>query len=460
MRRRNPAAIAAVAVVALAAVAFAAQVGAAPSANAAPKNCAFTLRVGDVLPFTGGLAAFGANLDRAVKVGIALQTAALKKDGLAKKIQVKLVGSEDGQTQASASVEAATKLVKSNKANVLIGEMASSATIPMAQSVAIPNRIVQISPTSSAPQLTTIADNGYLWRTYPSDALQGKVLAYAAVEAFGKGATVNVGARNDAFGTALLALFKAEYAKRGGKIGESVSGNPTQATVDTEAGKLVQGSPAGVVMVDFPETFEKFAPSLVRTGKWSAGKTLMTEAMRNGDVLSKIGTPVEGLRGTAASAAGGPAGKAFASYWKTHVKGAKPYTSFEGTALDAANVAFLAAVKACSARPAKIKANLRSVSGAPGAKVTFRSLGRAVRLLRAGRDVDYEGAFSPVDFDAKGDIGAAVFEIWKNDGGGKISTLKTITFRGGGPSSGSGRAAASKRPPPIPELSAMATTWP
>jgi len=392
-------------------------------------TCSFALRIGNVLPFTGDLAAYGANLDRAVKLGVGLQNAALKAQKV--RASVKLVASEDGQTQASASVEAATKLVKSNKVNVLIGEMASTATIPMAQSVAIPNRIVQISPTSSAPQLTTINDNGYLWRTYPSDALQGKVLAQAAVDAFGKGATVNVGARNDAFGTALLALFKAEYAKRGGKIGESVSWNPTQATFDTEAQKLVQGSPAGFVIIDFPDTFEKFAPSLVRSGKWSAGKTLMTEAMRNGDVLSKIGAPVDGLRGTAASAAGGPAGKAFAAYWKSHVKGAKPYTSFEGTALDAANVAFLAAVKACSARPAKIKANLRSVSGAPGTKVTFQTLGRAVRLLRSGKDVDYEGAFSPVDFDARGDIGAAVFEIWKNDGGGKISTLKTITFRGG-----------------------------
>ena len=68
----------------------------------------------------------------------------------------------------------------------------------MAQSVAIPNKIVQISPTSSAPQLTSIKDNGYLWRVYPSDALQGKVLAQAAADAFGKGATLNVGARNDA----------------------------------------------------------------------------------------------------------------------------------------------------------------------------------------------------------------------------------------------------------------------
>ena len=43
---------------------------------------------------------------------------------------------------------------------MIIGEMASGATIPMAQSVTIPNEVVQISPTSSAPQITTIKDNG------------------------------------------------------------------------------------------------------------------------------------------------------------------------------------------------------------------------------------------------------------------------------------------------------------
>ncbi len=329
MKRRNSVAVATVAVVVLAAVALASTVGAASSASTvAAKNCSFTLRVGDVLPFTGGLAAYGANLDRAVKVGIALQNAGLKKDGLSRSIQVKLVGSEDGQTQASASVEAATKLVKSNHANVLIGEMASSATIPMAQSVAIPNHVVQISPTSSAPQLTTIADNGYLWRTYPSDTLQGKVLAQAAIKAFGAGAKLNVGSRNDAFGTALKQLFIAQYTKLGGKIGVDESWNPDQPTFDTEAQKLVTGNPAGYVIIDFPETFQKFVPSLVRSGKWDASKTFMTEALRNTTVLDQIGSPVVGLRGTAASAAGGPAGASFAAYWKKNVHGAKPYTGF------------------------------------------------------------------------------------------------------------------------------------
>jgi branched-chain amino acid transport system substrate-binding protein len=260
--------------------------------------------------------------------------------------------------------------------------------------------------------------------------LQGKVLAQAAIDAFGAGAKLNVGARNDAFGTALKQLFVAQFEKLGGQVTKDVSWNPTQANFDSEAQQLVTGNPDGWVIIDFPETFQKFAPSLVRTGKWDAAKTFMTEALRNTTVLDGIGNPVIGLRGTAASAAGGPAGASFAAYWKSHVTGAKPYTGFEGTAADAANVAFLAALRACSASPVKIKANLVRVSGPPGTKVTYAQLAKAIKLVRAGKEVDYEGAFSPVDFDAKGDIGSAVFEIWKYSAAAKIDTLKTVTFRG------------------------------
>ncbi|MFN2629282.1 MAG: ABC transporter substrate-binding protein [Gaiellaceae bacterium] len=427
--RKTAAALTLLAAVACAAGVAAASVSTVHSAAAARRTCSFQLRIGDVLPFTGGLAAYGANLDRAVKLAVSMQNASLRRLHLAKKISVKLVASEDGQTQASASVEAATKLIKADKANVIIGEMASSATIPMAQSVAIPNHVVVISPTSSAPQITGIKDNGYLWRVYPSDYLQGRVLAQAAIDAFGKGKTVNVGARNDAFGTALEQLFVAQYTKLGGKVGKRISWNVDQPNYDTEAGQLVEGNPAGFVIIDFPETFQKFAPSLVRTGKWDASRTLMTEALRNADVLNGIGKPVEGLRGTAATSEGAPARAAFDALWKKIVHGAKPYTGFEGTAFDAANLAFLASLKACSARPAKLKNQLRAVSGPPGVKVTYTNMDRAVKLLLAGKDVNYEGAWGPIDWDQNGDPGSAVYEIWKY-AGGAIATLKTITFKG------------------------------
>ena len=400
----------------------------ASTAAAQKASCAFTLRIGTVLPFTGGLAAYGGNMDKAVRLAIKLQNAALKQAGLSKKIKVVLVDSQDGQTQAAASVEAAKKEVGEH-VNVIIGEMASGATIPMAQSVTIPNHIVLISPTASAPEISTLADNGYVWRAYPSDTLQGKVLAQAALQKFGKGATINVGARNDAFGTALEQLFIAQWKALGGKVGVNISWNPDQPTFDTEAGQLVSGNPAGWVIIDFPETFVKFVPSLVRSGKWDATKTLMTEALKDGTTLDGIGQPVLGLSGTAASAAGGPAGTAFHAAWTKDVKGAQPYTGFEGTAFDAANVAFLAAMQGCSASPAKIKSNLISVSGAPGAKVTFLQLRQAIALLRKHEDINYEGAFCPVDFDSNGDIGSAVYEIWRYDGNSKFTTLKTFTFK-------------------------------
>jgi len=402
----------------------------ATNASTARSNCSFTLRIGDVLPFTGSLSAFGGNMDKAVRLAISLQNAALKKAGLSKRIKVVLVDSQDGQTQASAAVEAAKKEVGEH-VDVIIGEMASGATIPMAQSVTIPNHVVLISPTASAPQLVQLkGGKGWVFRAYPSDNLQGKVLAEAALQKFGKGATVNVGARNDAFGTALERLFVSEWKSLGGKVGVDISWNPDQPTFDTEAGQLVSGNPAGWVIIDFPQTFLNFAPALIRTGKWDATKTLMTEALKDGPTLDKIGQPVLGLSGTAASAAGGPAGAAFHALWNADVKHAQPYTGFEGTAFDAANVAFLAAMKACSASSAKIGANLVSVSGPPGRKVTFKNLGTAISLLLKHKDINYEGAFSPVDFAPDGDISSAVYEIWRYDGNSQFSTLKTFTFKG------------------------------
>ena len=414
----------------LAATGLATAVAATASTAAPTAGCSFTLRIGDVLPFTGGLAAYGGNMDKAVKLAISLQNAALKKAGLSQRIKVVLVDSQDGQTQAAAAVEAAKKEVGEH-VNVIIGEMASGATIPMAQSVTIPNHVVLISPTASAPQLTQLAGGkGWVWRTYPSDTLQGKVLAQAALQKFGKGATINVGARNDAFGTALEQLFVAQWKKLGGKVGVDMSWNPDQPTFDTEAGQLVSGSPAGWVIIDFPQTFVKFAPSLVRTGKWDATKTLMTEALKDGPTLDSIGQPVLGLSGTAASAAGGPAGAAFHALWNASVKGAQPYTGFEGTAFDAANVAFLAALQGCSASPAILKNHLVSVSGPPGTKITFKQLGTAISLLLKHKKINYEGAFSPVDFSPNGDISSAVYEIWRYDGSSKFTTLKTFTFKG------------------------------
>src|SRR5919109_3220146 len=274
------------------------------TAAAAPS---FELRVGPVLPLTGDLASFGPSQAEAARIAVEQIQAALTAKGLSD-VQVTLLDVEDDGGRSQAGVEGATKHVQTDDVSVLLGTMASSVTIPIAESVAIPNEVVQITPTSTAPEITELADDGYVWRILSSDTLQGSALVDAAADAFGSDATINVGARNDAFGTALKGLFEQGWKDGGGTVGASVTWNPEAAAFDTEARQLAGGNPDGWVIIDFPETFAKVGPALVRAGGWDPAKTFMTEAMRNADELTKIGRQAtDGLRGTAPTSEDAPA---------------------------------------------------------------------------------------------------------------------------------------------------------
>src|SRR5947209_2970625 len=397
-------------------------VGSKASTLAAKKG--FVLRVGLIYPFTGDLSTFGPSLDKGSVLGAKLLNSALKKDHI-KGVSIKIVGSEDDQTQAAAGVEAAKKLVNVDHAQMLIATMSSGVTIAIAESVSIPNKVLQITPTASDPAITNLSGkNGLLWRIYPSDALQGAALAVAMAKAFGKHATINVGARNDAYGTALSQVFEKTWKKNGGKIGNVVIYNPNQASFDADAQQLAAGNPAGWMIADFGPTFEKMGPALVRAGGWSPAKTFMTEALDNNDELNKIGAPAtEGLRGTAGSAASGASQKAFAAlYKKTYPTLA--FTRFEGTGFDAMVLGGLAAIAADSSNPSLIKKHLRAVSGPPGQKFGWQQLPQAIVALWNGRAIHYVGAWGDISWDSHGDPGSAIYVVWQHKSGATNNIYK------------------------------------
>jgi branched-chain amino acid transport system substrate-binding protein len=412
--------------IAVAATGAAASTGSASSRAATPS---FQLRIGAILPLTGDLSAIGPSINASTQLAVDTINQTLQKLGLSSSISVDLVDTQDDQTQTQPAIEAATKEVKVDKVDVIVGTMSSTSTIAMAQAVTIPSDTIVISPTASAPQITSLKDNNTVWRILPSDDFQGKALASAAATAFGPHATINVGARNDDFGTALQALFIKTWKAGGGKIGESVNWNPNGATFDTEAQKLVSGNPAGWVIIDYPETFAKVGPALIRTGKWSPAKTLMTDVMSIPASLKQVGQQATvGLRGTAPAALGPsfPQVKAFSKLFKQKESKFTP-SGYEGTSFDAVMLAFLAALEGHSASPNAIKAHLRSISGPPGVKVTYLNLAQAIKDILAGKRIDYQGVFGPVDYDSHGDVGSAIFKIWKYDGK-QVSTIKEFTY--------------------------------
>lgn len=395
----------------------------ARSAAPAPR---FELRVGNVLSFTGQLAGFGPSLDESAKIAIEEINAALRRTGYANRMSVRLVGSEDDQTQVQPAVEATTKLVQIQKAQVIIGTILSASTIAVAQSVSIPNNVIQIAPTSSSPLISELKDNNLVWRVSTSDTFQSRALVRGVAARFGKRSLINVGARNDAFGAALRDLFVAGWKKNGGRIGEVVTWNPDAPSLDTEAQQLVRGSPNAWVIIDLAPGFQKLVPSLIRAGGWSSDKTFVTNSMRNADLLRRIGDrATDGLRGVSPTAPKGKTRDVFDAMFRQRAPG-KPVTGFEPTSFDGVMLAFLAAVKAKSSNPTAIAKQMRAVSGPPGKRYTYRQLGLAIKDLVAGRDIDYEGVWGPIDWDSKGDPSAGFIELWAY----KDGSLHTVaTFR-------------------------------
>jgi branched-chain amino acid transport system substrate-binding protein len=404
--------VAAAVVIAVASTAAAGTIAKRAPAASAAQAPRIDLRIGNVLAFTGSLAGFGPSLDQSAKIAIDTINTTLRGQGLSSRISVRLVGSEDDQTQVQPAVEAATKLVQIQKAQVIVGTILSASTIAVAQSVSIPNNIVQIAPTSSSPLISDLKDNNLVWRVSTSDTFQSRALIRGVAARFGKKAKINVGARNDAFGVALRDLFVDGWRKQGGSVGEVVTWNADAPSLDSEAQQLVRGNPGGFVIIDLAPGFQKIVPSLVRTGAWSPDKTFVTNSMRNADLLKRIGDrATDGLRGVSPVAPKGKVRDAFDAMFKQKGEG-KPLTGFEPTSFDAVMLSFLAAVKGKGDSANAIKNNMRAISGPPGKRYTYLQLGQAIKDLLAGKDIDYEGVFGPIDYDAKGDPSAGFVELW------------------------------------------------
>jgi ABC-type branched-subunit amino acid transport system substrate-binding protein len=128
------------------------------------------MSVGILLPETGDLASVGAPMIQAAQLP-AMQVNDAEPAGISVNAQL-----EDTQTSPSAGTAAAESLVSAGVPSVC-GSASSGVNVPVSQQVFIPNEIVGCSPSSTALSVTNLDDNDYIFRTAPSDLLQGRVMA-------------------------------------------------------------------------------------------------------------------------------------------------------------------------------------------------------------------------------------------------------------------------------------------
>ena len=366
------------------------------------------LVIGNLVPLTGDLAPYGAAGEKAGDLAGQEIDAAIKKAGVDHTVDVV---AEDGASDDQGGVQAARKLI-ADGATCISGDYASTATVAVARSVTVPDGVLLISPASMADAPSDLDDDGLFARTAPPDGLQGTALADRMDQELGglKGKTINIGARNDLYGTGFADSLEAELEDRGATVAEKVVYDPEQPSYNSEAEQITSGDPDNFVIIDFPETFAKLGPALVRTGNWESSKTFITDGLSSTDLVKEVGgEATEGMLGTAPGAFSGGAPDAFDALY-TKAPG-PPRNLFDSTTFDDVILCYLAGVAAGSSDGAEMAEAIIDVTGPPGKKFTYEQLPQAIKALEGGEDIDYEGASGPIDWDENGDLSRYIYDI-------------------------------------------------
>jgi branched-chain amino acid transport system substrate-binding protein len=382
------------------------------------------LKIGVLVPLTGDLADFGGPGAEAAELAAAQVNAAA--EGGESGLRLTLV-TEDTRTDPQAAQEAATKLIESDGVSAIAGPWGTPELIPTAENVTIPAGIPLVTPSATGPDLTDLDDDGLVFRTPPSDAIQGQLIAQIMAEELGADATVNTANRNDAYGTALVAAFTEAWEAGGGTVARNVPYNPEAASLNSEAQQIASGNPDGWMIIDYTGTWAKMGPALVRTGNWDPARTFTGDGLRSPDLPGDAGAQTtNGMRGTVPTSLEAPAGAQFDALWKSEVQ--QPRQSYDAQNFDAVMILALAAAAAGSADPASIAENLQPVSAPPGTKYTFEQLSEALDAAANGEDIDFEGASSPINFDDAGDPTAYNYGTWSYTGGELVDTDRVIEY--------------------------------
>ena len=116
----------------------------------------------------------------------------------------------------SAAATAAAEKMISDGVAAIMGADCSGVTGAIATNVAAPNGVVMISPSATSPGLTDLNDNGYFFRTAPSDARGGQVLADITKDR--KIKSVAITYTNNDYGKGLADVYAAAVKAHGIKV--------------------------------------------------------------------------------------------------------------------------------------------------------------------------------------------------------------------------------------------------
>ena len=298
---------------------------------------------------------------------------------------------------SAAATTAAERLITSDGVVAIMGADCSGVTGAIANNVAVPNGVVMVSPSATSPGLSDMDDKGLFFRTAPSDARQGQVIADILKSRDIMDVAVTY--TNNDYGKGLSDSFLNAYAKVGGSVSMTAAHEDGKADYSAEVAALSAAGSKHLAVFGYVDQGGKgIIQASLDTGAFD--NFILADGMIGDSLIAAIG---DDLNGAVAPPPGAetPGANTFSSMAeKAGITVGGPFT---GESYDAGALIALAMQAAGSSDRAAIQSKLMDVANAPGETIMPGDLKNALTILANGGQVNYEGA-TGVEFNSLGEV--------------------------------------------------------
>jgi branched-chain amino acid transport system substrate-binding protein len=206
------------------------------------------LKIAILAPLSGPVPAFGVSTRNGALLAISEWNS---KGGVLGMKIIPIV--EDSQCTADPAVKAARKVITQDKVHYIIGEVCSSASIPVSD-IANASKVIQISTTSTS-SLVTVDSRGntkaYIFRACFIDPFQGKVGAVFARSSLKANKAFILYDSANEYVSGLARAFEAAFKNQGGSIVGKEAYNGKDTDFSTILAKVKYAAPDIVYLPDY-----------------------------------------------------------------------------------------------------------------------------------------------------------------------------------------------------------------
>jgi branched-chain amino acid transport system substrate-binding protein len=283
--------------------------------------------------------------------------------------------------------------------SAIVGAASSSVSKTVIDKIASAG-VVHFSPANTSPDFTNYADDGYYFRTAPSDTYQGAVLG----QLMAKDGAKNIVVLNldDEYGNGLAKYALAAFTG----TETNIVYNPQATEFSAEVTKAKAAKPDAIAIIGFDETVDV----IIELIKQGIGPDKVPLYLVDGNYSNSayVDLPAGIMKGVKATTPGVKPDSTFRDRLLSVDPALTDY-SYAAESYDAVVLIALAAEQAGASDGQSIRDNLESVSK-DGTKCT--TFAECKALIAEGTDIDYDGISGPVDFDQNGDPSIATMGVY------------------------------------------------